>query len=512
MTKRLNFDKVKQKIKTKMSERPPIPTTNSEQELISVGEYEGVFTIGESPVDQQGYARPIFKLEGFDDSVVFVRPRKELPKFENTNIDEKGHVITESGEFSIVEVTPAGLLKKAIEHNPDNEKLQEILVNIENQDYGDEELLLLDTIAAAVAIDESGEITTTAQTEGFALVISALVGNPKAKEILEKKLEAYYKYSSEMSQKKSSELKEKYYQLKLETERAELEPLDWSDLAFVHSTEYDVVRNENGEVILRPRSHYNLNSETPNARATLHFATNAEVASHHRGTWERSNKLIVVNGQTMVNDNGLPAAMHTVDTFWSLNPGQELVLRDAIVVEPAENLPKLILEDKEKKIVKYLDKESYTDEERLELYCLLTGQAYDKADLEKIKDKIDALRGKESANLRRIALNKAMEQQGIEQKPLNINEYSSTDSKFDYRYELFAFEQGITHSLHQDTSEYAIEKSASDDDPTVSRLKNTSPPSHVKGELQAVRTWVAEGFIRPRVIDRRHRNEDKSIA
>jgi len=459
--------------------------------------YERIFQETLSEPDEKFIARPIFKIEGFKTGIIFIDPNEEVA---TSQMNDK--------DITLVDVRPASILKKAIEIQPDDTKLKELLTNIESQDYGDDELLVLDQISASVAIDDYGQFSPEAQTEGFALILSALSGNEIAREKVDFRLNAYYKLTKDkIDTERETILKDKnneYYK--------DIESLRWGDVAFVHSTKYDVDRDEKGVIILRSHAHHSVNDQNPYPRATLHFTTNAEVESHLFGQWIKSNKLIVTGGQSIVDANGPPARMNTIDTYWSLNPGQPLRLEGASVVEPKSDLDQLFIDDKTNNTVFYLDKQQYTDLERLEIIRLQSIQLFERIyqnpadreyelqqldsilNLENYADRVEQLKGNESAVLRRMALDAAMKQQGINTGPLRLEQWSTTDQSFDNSLIKLSLELGIPYGIHAGSSESMIEDRYGKD-----KLHPTN--RFTGGRLEAQRTLVALGLVETKIVN-----------
>lgn len=457
-------------------------------------EYEQIATVETSPEDGAGFVRPMYTIDGVDEKVVFVSPRKDV------EIEGQGK------DFAKVYTTPDGLLAEAVRVRPDDPRLAELLENIQNQTYTYVELGLLDDIAAAVSIGADGQMAPRNQTEGFALVLAALVGNEKARELVDKKREAYLEYIKQRREEYSQGI-ERWKQENKDMEP--VEPIEWGDIAFVHSTGHEFVRREDGTVELRPYSYHTAGTELSWPRATIHFTTNAEVESHVFGSWSKSNRLIVENGQNFVDSNGNPANMNSTDTWWSLNPGEALKLTVATVVEPTADLEDIFVDDVEHKTVKYLDKPEYTDEERRSIYKLLKEteikSTYPEKDWEYFssrysdpgQDELEALKGHESESLRKFALGAAMKQQGIDSKPLKLEQWSTNSPIFDRRYTALARELEISAGIHMSNAEQSIEESgkATEDDEISQHNIFTY------GKLQAQRTVVAHGFVMPGKAD-----------
>lgn len=473
--------------------------------------YEGIIEESVSEPDENFIARPVFKIEGFKKSIIFVDPN------EIVDLDTEKHV-----DVSVVDVRPASILRKAIESQPDDPKLKEILSNIESQEYSEDEILLLDQIAACVAIDEEGAFSQTAQTEGFALILSALAGNKIAREKVDQKLEVYYRLNAEKDRANQSidydELPERFQ---------DIEALKLSEIAFIHSTKYEIER-QGDSVILKPHGHHSATAQQPYPRSTIHFTANGEVTSHMYGSWDKSNKLIVINGQSAVDSNGLPVSLNPTDTYWSVNPGQALRLESASIVEPKPELEQLLIIDDTKNNVFYLDKEEYTDAERLEIVKLqyinaiklnysnpeereneineLISRFSKEYLLDLFKEEAEKLKEKESETLRKLALNAAMQQQGLYSGVLKIEMWCTSSPSFDDSFRKLASDISVKYGRHSGSDYYWIERSHYSDSQIYDRVRPSSSYLQ-RGKLEAQRYLVALGQIHTRVVDKSPPND-----
>ena len=347
--------------------------------------------------------RPSFTF-GRDDEVLFV------------GVDETFDSATSPKPVTQVQATPEGVLEEAAKRNPNDQKLQSMLTNIKNQEFGEDETKLLDSIIAAVAVDDAGKISQVEQVSGFPLVLSALSGNKKAQKILDKKLEVFYDNVEKTRQEKVLE------NIK-NAGTPKAEPIQYDEIAFVRSSEYPFVKDAEGNVYLEPAGKYR--EDVP--RSTIHFTINGEVESHLLGEWDKTNQLIVINGGKATKANNNPAALNPVDSWWSLSPGQKLELPGASVVSPyvdeaayarqleekglikAGEKPPIFVEDAANKDVFYFSKptENYTDADRIEILKLTDPVVAES------KAYIKGLVGRENETLRKHALDVAMKQQGI---------------------------------------------------------------------------------------------------
>lgn len=448
-------------------------------------EYQQVCSVEASPQDSEGFVRPMYQLEGSPDKYIFVSPHRDVE-------------LAGDGEtFHKVYASPEGLLGQAIKIRPEDPKLSQLLENIKEQTYTEEETGLLDDIAAAVAVDSEGKISALNQTEGFALVLVALTGNQKARELIDAKRHTYYEYAKQKQAERARQ------------SSREAEPgqsLSWNQVAFVHSTSHNLLRDKDGNLELRPYSYHHAGTETAWPRSTIHFTVNSEVESHMEGHWSASNRMIVYGGQAFVDSNGYPANMNVIDTYWSVSPGQWLELRGASVVEPTPDLEEIFIEDPDNKVVRYRDKPEYTAEERKEIYKLQRVDEVKKyhdqqdwdyylsqIDLESklAEEAIDALAGNEQTVLRKLALDAAMKQQGVSTGPIRLGQWSSGNPEFDAGYSALSAELSIPYGIHFGSYEHMIESRG--DIKEADELNQYS--SFQIGHLAAQRTVVANGFI-----------------
>lgn len=476
-------------------------------------EYENIVSVQTSPEDQDGFVRPMYTIDGVDRKVVFV------------NSSEDAQIPGENEDFSKVPTSPEALLAVAIDARPDDPKLRQMLDNITEKTYTDDETALIDDMSASLAVGPDGRIAYLDQTEGLALVISALIGNEQARELIIKKRKLHENYKEQKQKEETAELKRLNEESQSRSRVEQAEALKWGDVAFVHSTEHDIVRDTDGNVILHPVSYHRAGTPENYPRATIHFTVNSEVESHLQGSWSASNRLIVMGGAGFVEQNGTPARVNVIDTYWSRSPGEPLRLKDATVIEPTKDLDTIYSEDSETRIIRYLDKEEYSDEERRDIYLLQQEQYVksqfppdqweekmqyyrDPGSLSYNNDRIESLKGRESSALRSIALAAAMRQQGVSTPSVKLSGWSSTNPDFDAAYYALASSQDIPGGIHAGSPEAITEDSMLRGWTTPEK-----PHSHfIRGKTEVERTVVAYGFILPLKVTTEKRDEDESLA
>lgn len=391
-----------------------------------------------------------------------------------------------------IKANPEGILEEAIRLNPSDEKLKNLLANIKDKNFGEDEVNFLDSIIASMAIDDAGKISEVEQTSGLALVLSALSGNKKAQKIVDDKIKAF---QNSVKKSQDEELR-RNKELGKTPGGPKAEPAKYNELVAVHSTAYDFTRNADGTVSLNPNAYYTSGS----ARSSIHFTINAEVKSHLGGQWNDTNKLIVTNTEKIVKANGKPASLSPIDSWWKVSPGKKLELPNASVVNPfidetayvkelrqrgligpGEKTP-VIVEDPKTNDVFYFSKapEQYTDADRIQILESIgspTSKSY-----------VDGLVGRENEALRTHALDLAMRQQNVSSRPQRLGQwgYDSDTVLGDKIGELSASE-GIGTGIHQGTLAQRLELGAGDT--RYNRFNG--------GEIETYRWIVAQGLIKP---------------
>lgn len=105
-------------------------------------------------------------------------------------------------------------------------------------------------------------------------------------------------------------------------------------LALVHTSRYKPLQ-KNGAFCIQTTSTAT-NFEYP--RNTVHFSINHHVHSHLAGAWNDCPFVVIAPFVPTMQKNGLPAGISSVDTFFELGAGQDLILPDQThFIMPAEN-------------------------------------------------------------------------------------------------------------------------------------------------------------------------------
>jgi len=100
-------------------------------------------------------------------------------------------------------------------------------------------------------------------------------------------------------------------------------------------------------------------------RNTLHFALNHKVRPHFQGSWEEQSYVVIAPLEAVIEKNGIPTALCAVDTWWTREKNEPIVMPHAKMILPDERLQTLI-ERSDGNITYYKSRNfSYADLERI---------------------------------------------------------------------------------------------------------------------------------------------------
>lgn len=358
---------------------------------------------------------------------------------------------SESEDATLIVPTSAeGIIAAAQEINHGtNDMMRQLLDKDGALEMNEATKIFLDAMTAADLYDEAGKpklpkyelIDGVVRPEhqhngdGFALMTALLLGDEGARMVVNKKLEQYYHDRQEARVALTNKNKE--YEGGMD-----VEPLSPSEVMLVHSTSYPVEYDENGNALL-----YAASAKRPDRfpRATIHFTPNGEVRSHMGGEWTNANRLIVASFADMIQENGVPDGMASVDTYFATDPTEPVVLPDARIIEP-NGTKDGSLWSREGNVFHYQNSEHYTDTQKQEIEQL--AKQYN----------IDMQDGDYAAALRSAMLRSAGSELGVQQF-VDIQAHYTADDMFNRRYSALAAKLDVPYTgLHIYSSDAEIEK------------------------------------------------------
>lgn len=254
----------------------------------------------------------------------------------NSDLKERSYnqqaseIIASRKGILLVESSPEALLETAKQLGVDLERpLQEALFELENKKLTEAGLDVIDSVLAGNLIDDRGQFRGEDNHEGEALYLLSSIGNEEAKRVLDKKKEMI----DEADRKRDEEEKVKFAEQRKKDEEKGQEALELESLVAVHATRYLPIQGEEG---LEMTTTFEASDwEIP--RDTIHFSLNHHVAPHMYGSWSDTPYAVISPLKEIMDANGKPAVLNTVDTFWEVGPGKRLKLpKNTAIVQPGD--------------------------------------------------------------------------------------------------------------------------------------------------------------------------------
>jgi TP901 family phage tail tape measure protein len=263
---------------------------------------------------------PTYSINGIDGKFAFKGYKEDLSKLDKLGI-------------TVVPVTPTGILEQALKLNPGNSRIKGLLENFNNKKIGRQERIFLDEITAATGVNNKGKPTFGHQTDGFAMVLSALSGDKTAQGILQVKRN--YMYDIIKASKDAAKAENSKPSFRTQSGNwGDTVPATPDSLSVFHSTKFPVVRDKLGNIILYPHGYHVADMESGVPRASIHTTLEAPVESHVFGQWADTNNKIITPLSSMIKDNGMPYNLNSTDTWWMKNPNQGLKISNGVVIRP----------------------------------------------------------------------------------------------------------------------------------------------------------------------------------
>lgn len=211
----------------------------------------------------------------------------------------------------------------------------------------DEVLKLYDDIFIASTVDtvsdnllgsianpgDAGRVDTHAPMQ----VALALVGDPTAQDLLKAKeekvstlevLEEQRRRESEGRTEEDAAIKQPRQRLNDE----ELEVIKEAHLVAVHTSTTNPAKLADGLRVMRPAAEFDKKNPNKSSRSTMHWSLNHAVESHFAGNFAGREYTVIVPMEDMARINGAPAVLHGVDTYFTSNPGEGLLVPQQAVI------------------------------------------------------------------------------------------------------------------------------------------------------------------------------------
>lgn len=209
-----------------------------------------------------------------------------------------------------------GVVELSIHLGSKDSTLSQLRDELRQGIYSQRARTMLDALVAtnyADAIRWGGDLEANAE----AVVLLSLLGDAQAQTAVAESVEAL---------KEHEESKRAHR----EQRRTDYEPLKPQELCVVHATRYEPKSNEEGFLVLTTFDA----TEGKVLRNTVHTALNHKVADHMYGSWGDAGYVLVAPFERMMEANGVPTVLNTVDTYWAKDPGEPLVFADGTLIAP----------------------------------------------------------------------------------------------------------------------------------------------------------------------------------
>lgn len=213
--------------------------------------------------------------------------------------------------------TLLGTIELAVQLGSKDSSLTQLREELAKGIYSPRALTLLD---ALVASNYGGSVRYGGRPESHAeaVVLLSLLGDAQAQTAVAENVESYREY--ETSKKAHRERR-----------KIDNEPLKPQELCVVHATRYKPEVTENGDFLVSTTFDATKGKVLQN---TVHTALNHKVAGHMYGSWGDAGYVLISPFEKMMEANGVPTVLNTVDTYWATNPGEPLVFAQGTLVAP----------------------------------------------------------------------------------------------------------------------------------------------------------------------------------
>jgi len=151
-------------------------------------------------------------------------------------------------------------------------------------------------------------------------MLLALQGDKQAETILQQRLEQMKKKDEEREKLQMEELHKEPEEGSFVS--GEAEPLDVDKLVAVHATRYKP--KPDADSLNIQTTFDGTGWDTP--RNTVHFSMNHHVTGHMSGNWMDTPYVALSPLKDVIEKNGKPMGINTVDTYFELSPGRKLAL------------------------------------------------------------------------------------------------------------------------------------------------------------------------------------------
>lgn len=272
------------------------------------------------------------------------RSQEDIKKFHD-RIQEKGgrrlnpeildnRNLADGKALFLVEQQPRALLDMAIALGAETQEIREMRKSALEGEGTEALEQMIDRTIAADAMDDDGRVKSQPDKSGEALSLLALLGDYEAHALLTQRLSALEALTENVQTARVDQLR-----AHVEQHGKDVEPLKLNELVAVHVTRFEPKFNKTTKEWRIPSTYRATKGEYP--RITQHFTLNHPVRSAGLyGSWEDSPTVILSPLESMMEKNGKPDNLNTIDTFWVTSPGRDIRVdaERGILIRPDDTL------------------------------------------------------------------------------------------------------------------------------------------------------------------------------
>ncbi|HIH10721.1 TPA: hypothetical protein HA241_00860 [Candidatus Woesearchaeota archaeon] len=222
-----------------------------------------------------------------------------------------------SPQHFVANKTLLGTVELAMQLGSKDSSLPQLREELAKGIYSPRALTLLDALVAS-NYGDSIRYGGRPENQAEAVVLLSLLGDGQAQTAVAENVESLREYETSK-------------QAHRERRKIDDEPLKPQELCVVHATRYKPEATEDGGFLI-PTTFDATKGKV--LRNTVHTALNHKVAGHMYGSWGDAGYVVISPFEKMMEANGVPTVLNTIDTYWATNPGEPLVFSNGTLVAP----------------------------------------------------------------------------------------------------------------------------------------------------------------------------------
>lgn len=285
-------------------------------------------------------------------------PIDELNRF------NQDHAMDKEGNILSIPNTPLGIAEAAVMMGAEDAvSLRDKLLRGEYTDVECKEFI--DGLLGVTTIGDDGEALVNYDTDGYAVMLSGLMGDVDAQRVAKDKREVLERLEIERKQY-IREAGKRYINERRVNGMPLSDPLPLEKMFMVHSTPHELEFDEQGNALFRPAGQYQEREIVPTA--SWHVTINSEAFSHawSNGAWGAESRLVVAPLLDVMRET--PDALEVldgVDTWFVVGPGEDIRVPSPTIIEATSDGEELVR--RKGNTIQFLLKEHYSEAEQKQI-------------------------------------------------------------------------------------------------------------------------------------------------